>query len=266
MTDRSFGESGRGSGDGGRDHPGPLTTEELDTARPAGDTGLEGHSETGRARGASGPAARRRQFLKAWAAPVAATAVAGCAAFDRDDDPLVADLEPGDTTSFGGAMRFGDAYAMTVSDASGEPNMRGRFDGPDRYLRYQEDGTTVESYLVDGDGYIVADGDCTSYPDLDAGGRAVESVTPPDDADDPAQVQLSVTGRTEIDGRSMFVLEPTDETTSDEGRPGATYYVDESSRYPRRIETAASVVDYRDWGAVEPVEPPAVDCRPQDAG
>lgn len=212
----------------------------------------------------AGAAARRRQFLKAWAAPAAATAVAGCSEFGGTDDPLVEDLEPGDTTGFGGAMRFGESYAMSVTAAgTGDTSLIARFDGTDRYLRYEEAGTTVESYLVGGDGYVVADGACTRYPDLDAGRRAVESVAGPEDASGPTR--LAVTDRTEIDGRPMLVLEPTEtEASGEPGAGAATYYVDESSRYPRRIETDTSVVDYRDWGAVAPVEPPDIDCRTPD--
>ncbi len=216
-------------------------------------------SSAGGHRAGRGPDARRRQFLRAWAVPAAATAVAGCSAIDGNEDPLVDDLEPGDTTGYGGAIRFGDAYAMTVTDAaSGTTTMAGRFDGPDRYLRYDEDGTTVESYLVDGDGYVLADGECTRYPELDAGLQSVESVTRRRSDGDSADPGVTVTGRADLDGRRMLVLEPTD------GETAATYHVDEESRYLRRVETAATVVDYRGWGEVGAIDPPDVDCQPTD--
>jgi len=232
--------------------------------------GRQGSTATGSRTGDSsgaGPAARRREFLTAWAAPAAATAMAGCAGLGDGGTPLVEDREPGDVTSFGGAMRFGEAYAMTVTaTATGETTLTARFDGSNRYLRYDEDGTTVESFLVDGEGYTVVDGDCTRYPDLDAGRRAVESVAEPEGA--TVSTQVAVTGRTEVEGRSVVVFEPDESASTADTDVGssATYYVDEASRYPSRIETAASVVEYRDWNAVAAVEPPDGDCRSADTG
>jgi hypothetical protein len=39
-----------------------------------------------------------------------------------------------------------------------------------------------------------------------------------------------------------------------------TYYVDAETRYPRRLETGATVVDYRSWGDVEPITVSDLDC------
>lgn len=214
----------------------------------------DGETSPPRASGAT-PSTRRRQLLKSVAAPAAATAISGCSALESGEDPLVDDLEPGDTTGYGGAIRFGETYAMTVTSAAdGTTTLAGRFHGEDRYIRLEEeeDGP-LESYLVDGDGYVVVGGECTAYPDLDAGLRSVGSVDPPEESD--ADPELTMTGRETIDGRTMLVLE------SEGDGPASTYYVDEETRYLRRIETDASVVDYRSWGSVDPIEPPDADCR-----
>lgn len=220
----------------------------------AGEVARGGDAGSPRASGAT-PSTRRRQLLKSAAAPAAAAALSGCSALESADDPLVDDLEPGDSVGYGGAFRFGETYAMTVTSAAdGTTTLVGRFRGEDRYIRLEEVGRSVETYLVDGDGYVVVGGECTAYPELDAGLRSVGSVDPPDEAGDAAP-ELTVTGRETIDGRTMLVLE------SEDGGPTSTYYVDEETRYLRRIETDASVVDYRSWDSVDPIEPPDADCR-----
>ncbi|WP_254838201.1 hypothetical protein [Natronomonas marina] len=199
------------------------------------------------------PSPRRRQLLKSVAAPAAATALAGCSVLESGEDPLVEDLEPGDSVGYAGAFRFGDTYAVTVRNAAdGTTTLAGRFRGEDRYLDFEGD-ESVETYLVDGDGYVVVDGACTVYPDLDAGLRSVGSVESPETGD--AEPELTVTGTDEIDGTETLVLE------RDDADGGPTYYVDRETRRLRRVETDASVVDYREWGAVDRIEPPDADCR-----
>lgn len=58
---------------------------------------------------------RRWQFLGMLAAPPMMAALAGCS-FAGDDvaDSIVENLEPGDTTGYPGAVRFGNRYAMEV--------------------------------------------------------------------------------------------------------------------------------------------------------
>ena len=116
----------------------------------------------------------------------------------------------------------------------------------------------MKSYLVDGTGYVVADGECTEYPDLDEGLRSVGSVAP--ETGDLADPQLTVTGTDTIDGRPMLVLELPASERSD-ADSAVTYYVDRETRHLRRLETASSTVEYRSWGEIDAIEPPDVDCR-----
>ena len=199
-----------------------------------------------------GPSPRRRQFLRGLTVPPVAAATAGCSVLGSGDDAIVEDLEPGDRTGYGGAIRFAESYAMKTTDAVG------RFHGADRYLRFGTGERAVESYLVDGTGYVVADGECTEYPDLDEGLRSVGSVE--SGTGDLADPQLTVTGTDTIDARPMLVLElPASE------RPDAdsavTYYVDRETRHLRQLETANSTVEYRSWGEIDAIEPPDMDCR-----
>lgn len=206
---------------------------------------------------------RRRRFLGALAAPPTMAALAGCSfGGGGDTDSLVADLEPGDTAGYPGAVRFGNRYAMTVTRGTdGEPTLSGRFHDRDRVLRFENDGNVVESYLVDGDGYVVTEGRCVEYPDLGAGLESVVEVDAdhaPAAAKDP---ELTVTGRTTIDGREMLVLERSSgELAANE--PSVTYYVDDETRYLRRIETETAVIGYDSWNEVDPIRIPDLDCRP----
>lgn len=200
-------------------------------------------------------ATRRRRVLAAMAAGATAPALAGCSGLG-DDDPVVEDLEPGDTTGYGGAIRFGDAYAMSVTRvADGSTTLVGRFSGADRYLRQERADGSIESYLVDGVGYVVEDADCTRYPDLDAGVRSVGSVADDSGARDDQPSRLTVTDRDTIDDRAALVLE------ADRDDASLTYYVDEETRRLRRLETPTTVVAYRSWNDVDPIEAPDGDCR-----
>lgn len=235
----------------------------------------------------------RRRFLQALSASAVSASVAGCGQLElgAGDRAPLRDLEPGDRTDYPGAFRFGDTYRMRVTrPGDGTPLTTARFDGEDRYLRLPRGDAepAVESYIVDGDGYVVVDGECTSYPDVDSGTDALASVAeqPGSDTGTP---ELEVTGTASLDGREMLVLTvpaaeiatPTPPGTADgagadgtstgtsdgsQSRTSAaahgelTYYVDAETRYPRRLETAATVVDYRSWGDVEPITVPNLDC------
>lgn len=205
----------------------------------------------------------RRQVLRRLAVPPTVAALAGCSsAGEEPDDPIVEDLAPGDTTGYPGAMRFGDRYAMEVTEGGdGTRRLSGRFHGEDRVVEFADDaGNAVRSYVVDGDGYVVTGGECVAYPGLAAGLESVSGVDPssvPDGASDP---ELAVTGRTTVDGSEMLVLERSS-GESNEGQPAVSYYVDAETRYLRRIETGTTVVDYHSWDAVDPIEAPDVDCR-----
>jgi hypothetical protein len=235
----------------------------------------------------------RRRFLQVLSATGLSASVAGCAELGPEavDRAPLRDLEPGDRTGYPGAFRFGDAYRMAVTRTGEEtPTTTARFDGDDRYLRFRVGGagSAVESYIVDGDGYVVVSGECTRYPDLDAGMAGVASVSGQPAAGTP---ELRMTGTTSLDGREMLVLTlppaerpgqgssgtadgtasprrgtPTRARSGTDGDPHGrlTYYVDAETRYPRRLETGATVVEYRSWGDVEPVVVPDLDCTTPD--
>jgi hypothetical protein len=263
--------------------PPPAEADAEPTSSRATDAGSAGIAATA--------VADRRRFLQALSASAVSTSVAGCGQLDLGGGTPLDDLSPGDRTDYSGAFRFGDAYRMRVTrPGDGAPLTVARFDGDDRYLRLPENGAepAVESYIVDGDGYVVVDGDCTRYPDVDSGTEALASVAeqPGGDTGTP---ELEVTETTSLDGREMLVLTvpaadvaagtpsgPADgpgsgqnrtrtrDGNEDEASMGThgrmTYYVDAETRYPRRLETGATVVDYRSWGDVEPITVPDLDC------
>lgn len=213
-----------------------------------------------------GASPRRRQFLKGMAIPPTVAALAGCARFGvgRDDsDAIVEDLEPGDVTGFPGAIRFGDRYAMEVSrGADGTRVLSGRFHHEDRVLEFADDGAgnAVTSYLVDGDGYVVTAGECVEYPEVAAALDSVAEFDPENASTATGTPEVTVTGKTTIDGRETLVFEPAQGAPADTGQR-VTYYADVETRYLRRIEAGSVTVDYHAWTEVEPIEAPASDCR-----
>lgn len=207
------------------------------------------------------PSPRRRQVLRGLAIPPAAAALAGCSLVGPDGaDPIVEDLKPGDTTGFPGAIRFGDEYAMEVARGAGGETLSGRFHGQDRVLEFEADGNVVRTYVVDGDGYVVTAGRCVAYPDVAAGLESVSRIEGEPASGGPGDPGLRVIGKTTIDGNETLVLELPPGGLDANGAE-VTYYVDDGTRHPRRIETGRTTVEYHSWGDVEPVEPPDPDCR-----
>lgn len=209
---------------------------------------------------------RRRQLLKGMAIPPTVAALAGCARFGvgRDgSDAIVEDLEPGDVTGFPGAIRFGDRYAMEVSrGADGTKVLSGRFHHADRVLEFADDGegNAVTSYVVDGDGYVVTAGECIEYPDVAAALDSVAGFDRGNASTATSTPEVTVTGKTTIDGRETLVFEPAQGAPADTDQR-ATYYADVETRYLRRIEAGSVTVDYYAWTEAEPIEAPAGDCR-----
>jgi hypothetical protein len=232
---------------------------------------MSDHDTDGASDGDAEPAAaatRRRALLKGLAAAPAMGALSGCSLSEGGDDPIVADLDRGDTTGFPGAMRFAEAYAMTVRrERDDTAIVTGRFRGGDRVLELTDGraqgGTTT--YLVDGTGYVVTDERCVEYSNLGAGVESVASIDPEAAPDDQRDPDLVVTDLTTVDGQEVLVLERAAADLAAH-EPSPTYYVDATTRYPLRIETPTVTVKYDSWGAVDPLEPPDRDCQPAGDG
>lgn len=253
---------------------------------------------------------RRRSVLKTLSLPPLAMALAGC---PDDNDPFAPeapgtggppeDLSPGATLAFEEAVRSGRSYELSVSAGAGdrETTLTGRVDGTDQYVRTEQGDTATETYLVDGQGYLVTGDRCVQYEVGAGGGRASDGT----DSESPASMDLRLVERTTIDGRETYRFEPTGEqmtatrtagnesgttaatdaaasgTTApatgagesetmaatparDGGQP--TYYVDVETGYLRRVETGTAVVEYGSWGAVQPVTAPDRECQPREPG
>ncbi|MEF8886548.1 MAG: hypothetical protein V5A30_01985 [Haloarculaceae archaeon] len=288
------------------DAPGDDVTRRPDTerSRPLGD-GDEEATDTGRS-----VSTRRRSVLKTLSLPPLAMALAGC---PDDNDPFAPeapgtggppeDLSAGATLAFEEAVRGGRSYELSVSVGAGEgqTTLTGRVDGNDQYVRTEQGATATETYLVDGQGYLVTGDRCVRYEVGDGGGR------PPGGADgeDSASMDLRLVERTTVDGRETYRFEPTGErmtatrTAGNESRAAAatdaaasgttapatgtgepettaatpagdggqpTYYVDVETGYLRRTETGTAVVEYGSWGSVQPVTPPDRECQPRESG
>lgn len=213
-----------------------------------------------------GPTGNRRQFLAAVSTPAVAAALAGCPFAGGDDRTTTRDsftppdLSTGETATFEQSMRFGDRYAMALERErpDGPPlSLRGRFHGADHYLRLDRDGRRTESYVVDGDSYVVTDGDCLRYPGVGPGPGTGGAASVAEETD--KYPSLTYTGRTTREGEELLVFDLPAAALDAFDEP-MTYYVGTDRYFLRRLETAGMAVDYDDWGAVAPIEPPA-DCR-----
>jgi hypothetical protein len=204
----------------------------------------------------------RRRFLESLAFAPLAPVLAGCTFEAEVGD----DEETGRGTDDGGTgwdgIRFENRYAMELVDQpEGAPETRivGRFAGEDHVVHYERGDSVLASYVVDGDSYIVSNGECVRYPGVSAreGSETGEGSTAVD------ATELERVGTTTLDDEEVVAYELPPASTDEDGEP-LTYYVSTETRYVRRIESATGVVDYDSWGDVDAVEPPDGECR--DAG
>jgi hypothetical protein len=218
------------------------------------------------------PATRRRSLLKTLSVPPLVAALAGCPSMDTDsstDDEQTEGGEPrpdvseGEAISFGDAVRFADSYEIQVRTLAGDDQpgvtMTGRVHEGDQYVRTEQGETTTESYLVDGQGYVVTGEDCFTYPTDVA---SLDGDTEPAESGDARDSQSEVTllERTVIDGTEVDRYERRDPEQGDTVR----YDVAAETGYLRRVRTGSAVIEYSAWGGADPVTPPDVECQPYE--
>lgn len=164
--------------------------------------------------------------------------------------------------TFGGVFSFVDNFAVDAEFTDPESGTSGtmttRYNGENYYQRIALDGTTetFEIYAIEGDRYVVIDGQsCFRNPGA--------SMTPDTGVESDAETygeqpdpDVRPTGTTQIDGKRMFVFE----VSVEKGGQAVRLYVSEETGYLRRVETEGITLDYYDWGAVDPITPPDLDC------
>ncbi|MEF8776867.1 MAG: hypothetical protein V5A43_10260 [Haloarculaceae archaeon] len=140
----------------------------------------------------------------------------------------------------------------------------GRFHGTDHHLVVDQGDHRTESIVVDGDSYFVAEGSCTRYHGVASG--PVDAGTAGDVAEDPSDYpELTYRGSVSRSGEDLHELVLPANALEGYDDP-LTYYVDSTTYYLRRLETAAVTVDYHSWGEVDSIEPPAMDCSDVASG
>lgn len=162
--------------------------------------------------------------------------------------------------SFREAVRYEESFAMTGTfQQDGQPaEAEGRFNGGNFYMRFEQDGQVVESYWVDGDHYLVADGQCFLNPGRGGVSGAFDPESVREDPEDLPEVTAE--GTTTIDGETMYVYEFASEAAAGVENE-ATYYVSAETGYLRRVEGEFGTIDYGSWGSAAPVEAPDMDCE-----
>jgi outer membrane protein assembly factor BamB len=230
----------------------------------------------------------RRPFLRALPVPPLIGALAGCGSLsdeseettagpDAPDDPGGGDestptpgreVSVGDTVAFGDAIRFERSFRLTgevraPGDGSAtETTLTGRARDLNHRLRIERDDVATDLYLVDGDRYVVRDGDCVSYPDVAVGADDLEV---PDQEDGPdGESELRLVGTERGDGRDLLVYELAGEAggEADADAPTPRFYVGRETGYLRRLELGSVAFRFDGWAESQPpVEPPDGDCR-----
>lgn len=152
-------------------------------------------------------------------------------------------------------VAFEDSYRFSVSVPQMQAPVTGAFDGGNFYSVVSIEGDTITTYVIEGENYVVAEGFCTQVPNSPGGmgGVDVDSLTDADTIEqefgDSAAASLVPSGTATVDGERMYVYEF-------EGQPTTTYYVGVESRRLGRVETQGVVLEYSDWGTVEPITAP----------
>lgn len=171
--------------------------------------------------------------------------------------------QSGSAASYGEAVAFESSYAMEgefENPETGESGtFSGRFAGGNGHIEFEASGQRTEMYFVDGTTYMVARGQCTVLPSGNGGSDVAPSVdvrSEVSSADEAARQHpdLQPAGTTTIDGEPVNIYE-----IDDSG--GATYYISQSTGYPRRIETGYGQMDFHSWGDVDPISAPDMSCQ-----
>jgi len=160
----------------------------------------------------------------------------------------------------GEAFTAADSYAVDARIESDGRTiaMSGRFADGNTYWLIEQDGPEVELYLVDGESYVVTQGQCL-----------LGTIDDVDENDiDPAEVEsgpeatpdVEATGRDTIDGEDVYVHEVS-AAEAEDAEEDVTYYVLVDSGYLRRVETASATWNFHSWNEAAPVEKPDMDCR-----
>ncbi|MFW6448702.1 MAG: hypothetical protein ACOC0X_04055 [Halobacteriota archaeon] len=230
---------------------------------------------------------QRRPFLGLIAA-TGAIPVAGCTGGGDDGgdtqptdaaDPTPTDGAPDPTpTEDGGStddhflgewMVWSDAYVMEMDyedqDTGDAGHMVLRIGGDRSHWYVDSDQQGVsEMYAIDGDMYLVSDGECVLMPGnddpTDDFGYNVDPETYGEDARNYPDLQPA--GTDTIDGEPMYVYE----VTAADDAESATYYVSQTTGHLRRVVGEWGTVDLHSWGSVGPIEPPDMECESFDMG
>lgn len=171
--------------------------------------------------------------------------------------------EDSEDVLFGTIYTMPDNYRIEAEfsdpDSGESGTMTGKYNGSNYYNRIETDSSDdyFEIYHIEGDDYVVLNGaQCflnpgsSVKPDSGTEGDADEYGEKPD-------ADLQPSGTTEIEGETVYVFEVTGEDV--EGK--WILYVSVSTGYLRRVETDNAIVDFYDWGNVDPIEKPDMECQ-----
>ncbi|SEN96498.1 hypothetical protein SAMN05216388_1006191 [Halorientalis persicus] len=167
----------------------------------------------------------------------------------------------GDSRALGETITFPSSYALDITTRSNGQTMEmsGRFHEGDMYLEFQQQGRTMDWYLVGGQTYMVSDGNC--FTGMSEGEGVNEEQVNPGTHERTAtnNPDLTPTGTETIDGQEVLVYEVSQ--TGGSNADTVTYYVLADSGYLRRMETGPTTWDIHSWGEGDPVSEPDMNCR-----
>ncbi len=165
--------------------------------------------------------------------------------------PTIGDLDPTLASSFRFEFDF-SGYEGASEDA----RMQGHWNDGDLKATITAQGQEFTIYLVDGNSYIVAEGECfqsspSNQINIDPGTWA-----DPDEKEQDLQdnFERTASGQTTIDGEPMYYY--VIETTRDGQTVEVTYYLHAQTGRPRRVESQGAVLNYFDWGNAPSISAP----------
>lgn len=167
----------------------------------------------------------------------------------------------------GGEIRFaeafgmGESYAFDIEPKDGEDGtLSGRVYQGNAYVEFENEQGSGEFYHVDGDEYLVTDGECLKNPGGEMAPTYDQAEPGSYESDAEEYADLQSTETTTIDGEEVYVFEVT--TESSQGTETTTaWYVGVESGNLRRFENRHGVTNLYSWGDVEPVEAPDTECQ-----
>ncbi len=158
--------------------------------------------------------------------------------------------EDGQTPHLEEVLNWESSFVMEYDFENGSG--QGVFHEGDYHWTWSEDGETVETYRIDGEHYVVIEGNCFQQ----SGETPDEDLTRPDQIENEYG-EIEATGRTTVDGEDVYEFDV----------DGWTYYISVETGYPVQIvDEDGGTVSFSSGGDTAPISAPDMECGEAPGG